>query len=144
MWSVFDDHIAAALVTDHIRNLIFYLDCFLFLLRFFDGFLKIRIEVLDNRLPSYLSLCHPIKKAFHIGCEVHIHNAGERLLHNIIDHFADLCKIKILILLGHISSGNNCRNCRRISTWAADAQFLKRLYQRCLRIMGWRLGEMLL
>ena len=75
--------------------------------------------------------------------EIHVHNAWERLLHNTVYHLAQLCHIKVTLLLGNIAAADNGGDGRRISTRTADSKLLHGLYQGSLCIMCRRLGKML-
>ena len=144
MRAIFDNHIAAALLTDHICHFIFNLHLFQFCLGFFHCCLQIRIKILDDCLPSDFSFRNAIQKALHICRKVHIHNTREGLFHNIIHYFSDFRQIQILILFCHIASCNDRRNCRRICTWTPDSKFFQCLNQCCLCIMCRWLCKMLL
>ena len=144
MRSVFDNHVASTHITDNISNLILYLDVLQFFFGRLNRFIKIRIKITYYRLPVYSSLFNTVKKCFHSGSKININNSRECLKHYVVDCFAKLCHIKVLILLGNISSCNYCCYCRCISTWTSYSKFFKCLNKRCLRIMSRRLRKMLL
>ena len=144
MGSIFNDHISSALFTDHIGNFIFNLHFFLFFFCNFHCLIQIRIEITNDRLPLYQSICYTVQQFFHSCCKIHIHNTWERGFHNMVYHFSQFRHIKIFIFFCHISSGNNCGNGRCIRTWASDSQFFQRFYKRCFCIMSRRLCKMLL
>ena len=143
MWSVLDDHVSAADITDLIRNLILNINLLKLFLCCVYIFLKIRVEVSDNCLPLNSSCLHTVQKSFHHRCEAHIYNARKSLLHNVVYHFSKFCNIKVLLFFGNITSADDCCDRRRISTWTADSLFFQCLYKRSLCVMCRRLCKML-
>ena len=97
MRSVFDHHIAAAHITDHICHFILDIYFFEFLFRRVNILLQIRVEITDNCLRLYRSRLHTVQKAFHHGGKMYVHNAWERLLHNVVYHLAQFRYIEILL-----------------------------------------------
>ena len=143
MRTIFNHHMTTTVITDHIG--LFIMD--VYFLQLFLGSIhimfQIRIEVPDYCLPLYSTILHTVQKSLHGSREIHVHNAWERLLHNTVYHLAQLCHIKVTLLLGNIAAADNGGDGRRISTRTADSKLLHGLYQGSLCIMCRRLGKML-
>ena len=58
--TILDHHVAAALITDLIRNLICYGDCLQLCLRLLNRLVQIRIKVADYGLPLNGSVSYPV------------------------------------------------------------------------------------
>ena len=144
MRTVLDHHVTAALFTDHICYFIFNLNFLKLLLCNLNSFFKIRIEITDYFLPRNFSFFNHIQKAFHVRCKMNIYNTWERLLHNIINNFTNLCQIKVLTFFCNISSSKDQRNGWSIGTWTSDSKLFHCLYKARLCIMCRRLCKMLL
>ena len=127
MGAVFDHHVAAAFLTDHIRHFVLDGHALLFLLRNLDGFIQIRIEVADDFLPGHPAFFHHIQKSFHVGCKMNIHNAREGLLHNIVDHLPDLGQVEVLSFFGDVPPSQDRADGGRIGTWTSDAKLFERM-----------------
>ena len=102
-----------------------------------DGFLKF-----SNNISITLIVAAKIDYALE-NTKININNTRERLLHHIIDHFADFRHIEISALFCHISAAQNDSYGRRVGTGASDAQFFHCLYKSCLCIVSRRLCKML-
>ena len=62
----------------------------------------------------------------------------------MVHNLSQFRQVEILVLLGHIPAGDDGRDGGRVGTGPPDPQLFHGLYQGRLRIMGRRLGEMLL
>ena len=144
MRSILDDHVAAALLTDHICDLVLDLNLLKLLFRRFYSRFQIRVKILYYRLPVYGSFLHPVQEPLHVRREICLHDAREGLLHHVVDYLSQLRQIQIFIFLDYVTAGDNRRNRRRVGAGTSDSQFLQSLYEGCLRIMGRRLSKVLL
>ena len=113
--TILDDHISSAFLADDIRLLIRDLDLLQILLGCLYRLIQIRVE---SSLRLFSSVpCRPptgIQQRLHIRGKIHIHDARESILHNIIYDLAKLRHIQVLIFLNDIAAGNDRRDRRRI------------------------------
>ena len=144
MGAILNHHIPAALLADHICHFVLYFIFRQLLLRLFDRSVKIRVEIPHDGFPLDGAVFHTVQQRFQIGRKVYVHNAGKGLLHHIVNHFAQFGNVKVFILLGHVAPRQQRGNGGRIGAGPSDPQLLHHLHQRRFRVMGRRLGEMLL
>ena len=123
MRSILYNHVTSTFITYNISYLIFYLYILKFLFRTINWFFKVWIKILNNLFPLHITICHTIKKRFHISCEINIYYLWKCLYHGIIDSSSKLCNIKILLFLCYIMSCYDSWYSRRISTWTSYSKF---------------------
>ena len=99
---------------------------------------KLGDEVLP--LPSFF---HVVKFLFHLGGELEVHNIGEVLDDGVANGFSEFGGFEVFALLFGISALGDDADNGSVGARSADAVFFQRLDQRCFRITGRRLCEVL-
>ena len=141
--TIFDNKVSAAKFTDFFRNFIRNFDSIKFCIRFLHSFRKIRVKVLNNGLPRYISVSDAVQKIFHVSGKRSVYNRREGLHHHSVDDLSKLRDIQVLVFLCNIAPRNNSRYGRGVSTRPSYPLLFQGLYKRCLRVMGRRLRKML-
>ena len=129
MWSVLDDHVASALITEHIGLLITNRDLLDLRLCLLDGLLEIRVEVLDDRLPLRLTGCDTVKQGLHVRGEGGIDDGREVLLHHIVDRETELGDEDVLLFLRDITARQQGADGRCIGRRTTDPVLLEGLHE---------------
>ena len=143
MWSVLDDHVASALITEHIGLLITNRDLLDLRLCLLNRFLEIRVEVLDDRLPLRPTRRDTVEQGFHVRGERSIDDGREVLLHHIVNGETELGNEDVLLFLRDVTAGQQGTDGRCISRRTTDAVLLEGLYEGRLGIVCRRLCEVL-
>ena len=144
MWSVLDDHVASALVTEHIGLLVTDRDLLDFCLRLRHCLLEIRIEVLDDGLPLRLPARDAVEQRLHVCGEGGIDDGREILLHHIVDGETELGDENVFLFLRDVATCQQGADRRCIGRRTTDTILLECLDERCLGVVRRRLCEVLL
>ena len=131
----------ADLLGDLVRHL--DIDTLQILLRLFEVFLKIAVEIPEHGLPVHRALFHIVQLFLHVGSEFQVGDVAEALLHQLRDDPAQIGDVEVLALLHHILTVQNGGHRGGIGRRTADALLLHGPDQRGVGIVGRRLGEVL-
>ena len=101
------------------------------------------IELADHVLPLYIAGLHIVQLLLHTGGELYIHDVGEALTHQVVDHLPQRCDAQVLALLDDVLAVQNGGHGGGIGGGAADAVLLHGTDQRGVGVPGGRLGEVL-
>ena len=144
--AVFVHELAPAVRADLVRLLIRHLE--VLALKLDLGVVEVCVKVLiilaQQILPRDGSGLDLVEIGLHVGGEFQVDDIAEILLHHLGHDDAKVRRAQIASLLDDIVAAEDGRDRRRIRRRAADALFLHRTDERCLRVAGWRLGELLL
>ena len=105
---------------------------------------KVLIILAQQILPRDGSGLDLVEIGLHVGGEFQVDDIAEILLHHLGHDDAKVRRAQIASLLDDIVAAEDGRDRRRIRRRTADALFLHRTDERCLRVASGRLGELLL
>ena len=140
-----DDHVAAALFADHVRDLVLDLDALALKidLRLLECCLKPVIEVVQQLDIVQLARLDLVELLLHVGGELIVRDRLELVDQQAGHALTERRRAQRLVLLGHIVAVQNGRDGRRIGGRAADAALLHRADERGFGVARGRLGEVL-
>ncbi len=101
------------------------------------------VELAQHLDPRGVSFCDLVEFVFHVGGEPDIQNVREVLHQQVVDNETDLGGRQPLVHALDVTARLDGGDDWCVSTGPADAVFFERSYQRCFRVSGRGLGEML-
>ena len=137
------NHHRAAFFALHIGYLIRNNDLFNGCRRFLHAVLKRAVKFTDNLRPLLLAILDEIELAFHIRCELYVHNVFKVVLHQLRHNKTELRGNKLLFFASHVTALKDGGNRGGIGAGPADAAFFQRLHERSLRVTRRRLRKFL-
>ena len=139
-----EHQVPSALGTDHIGHLVGHLDALGVLLGGLELLGKAAVEAGQDVPPVLLALFHLVQPFLHVGGKGGIHDVGEFLLHQAVDHLAQGGGTQVFPLFHHILPVQNGGDGGGIGGRTADPLLFQRLDEGGLGIAAGRLGEVLL
>ena len=101
------------------------------------------VELADQVLPPDIAGLHIVQLFLHAGGELHVHNIGEALAHQVVDHLPQRGDAQVFALLDDVLAVQNGGHGGGVGGGTADAVFLHGADEGGIGVPRGRLGEML-